>query len=98
MLVLQASHRCPTERQHVRLPLIVFPIHHKHVYNVPEGSDAVMYQSMRALGFGLVLHLYNDEGTAYGIEFDRPRGAIVDNLVDLHGVCLWVRRRLPTLY
>ncbi len=42
----------------------------KHVDNVLEGSDAVMYQSVRVLGFELV--------TTYGIEFDPPRGAMVD--------------------
>jgi hypothetical protein len=38
----------------------VYPIEKslKHVYNVLKGSDAVMYQSMRALGFDPVLYVY----------------------------------------
>ena len=37
----------------------------KHVYNVLKGSDAVVYQSMRALGFDPVLYVYYDEDSNF---------------------------------
>jgi hypothetical protein len=50
----------------------------KHVYNVLKGSDAVVYQSMRALGCEPVLYVYYGEDKYY----DVPRGAMVDRLIE----------------
>ena len=57
----------------------VYPIKKslKHVYDVLKGSDAVVYQSMCALGFDPVLYVY------YG---DDPyEGAMVDKLMNFFG-------------
>jgi hypothetical protein len=43
-----------------------------HIYDFLKGSDTVVYQSVRALGFEPVLHMYYDEG------FSPPEGVIVD--------------------
>ena len=58
----------------------------KHVYNILKGSDAVVYQSMRALGFDPVLYVYydedNDKDNGEG-DYSNPRqGAMVDELMD----------------
>ena len=57
----------------------VYPIKKdlKHVYNVLKGSDAVMYESMRALRFEPVLYVYYDAGE----DIYTPQGAIVDKLI-----------------
>jgi hypothetical protein len=57
----------------------------KHVYNVLEGSDAVVFQCMRALGFGPALYVYYEEyGEDYDDEYSDPpaQGAMVDSLMD----------------
>ena len=61
-----------------------------HVYNILKGSDAVVYQSMRALGFDPVLYLfYDEESTYYGKEYkeySNPiKGAMVDHLIYFDG-------------
>jgi hypothetical protein len=48
----------------------------EHVYKVLKGSDAVVYQSMRALGFDPVLYVYYEEG-----EQLVPQGTMVDRLI-----------------
>jgi hypothetical protein len=59
----------------------VYPIKENlnHVHNVLKGSDAVVYQSMRALGFEPVLYMYYD-----GDEEDNgaPQGAMVDRMIN----------------
>jgi hypothetical protein len=55
----------------------------KHVYNVLKGSDTVVYQSMRALGFEPVLYVYYGEYE----DDDGPRGAMVDTLIDFDTFC-----------
>ena len=54
----------------------VYPIKKslKHVYNVLKGSDAVVYDGMRALGFDPVLYVYYED--------DYEQGATVDELMD----------------
>jgi hypothetical protein len=53
-----------------------------HVYNVLKGSDAVLYQSMRVLGFEPVLYVYYDD------QYQAPlKGAIVDKLINFD--CIW---------
>jgi hypothetical protein len=58
----------------------VYPIKENlnHVYNALKGSDVVVYQSMRALGFEPVLYVYYDEGEGK----DMLKGAMVDRLID----------------
>ena len=68
----------------------VYPIEKnlKQVYNVLKGSDAVVYQSVRALGFDPVLYVYYDEN--FG---DRPQGAMVHKVIEFltdYGVALAV--------
>ena len=56
----------------------------KNVYNVLKGGDAVVFESMRALGFDPVLYLYYDEGQCdgYGEDSSSPsQGAMVDTVV-----------------
>ena len=60
----------------------VYPIKESlnHVYDILKGSDAVLYQSMRALGFEPALYVFYDDD-----EYDRdapPKGAMVDKLPD----------------
>jgi hypothetical protein len=57
----------------------VYPIKESlnHVYNVLKGSDAVVYQSMRALGFEPVLYVYYEEDG----DNDAPKDAMVDKLI-----------------
>jgi hypothetical protein len=64
----------------------VYPIKEslKHVYDVLKGSDAVVYQSVRALGYDPVLYLYYDEDGEETI--DQITGAIVDKLIDFDNV------------
>jgi hypothetical protein len=49
----------------------------KHVYNALKGSDAVVYQSVRALGFEPVLHVFYSKHTP----IDIAHGAIVEELI-----------------
>jgi hypothetical protein len=49
----------------------------KDVSNVLKGSDAVVYQSVRALGFEPMLYVYYDDEDA-----DLPQGVMVDKLID----------------
>jgi hypothetical protein len=60
----------------------VYPIKKglKHVYNVLKGSDAVVYQSVSALGFEPVLYVFYDEDERN----DALHGAMVDNLIDFY--------------
>ena len=55
----------------------------KHVYNVLKGSDAVMFQSMRALGFDPALYVYyGEDGENYNENYSvPPQGAMVDGLM-----------------
>ncbi len=50
----------------------------KHVYSVLKGSDAVVYQSVRALGFQPVLYLYYETSRCEG----HFKGVLVDKMVD----------------
>jgi hypothetical protein len=62
-----------------------YPIEHKsfeHVCNVLKGSDAVVYHSVRALGFEPMLYMYHD-GTCGPHE-----GVIIDKLVYFNDACL----------
>ena len=62
----------------------VYPIEKnlKQVYNVLKGSDAVVYESMRTLGFEPVLFVYYDEGdNSYA-----PQGVMVDKLIEFYDV------------
>jgi hypothetical protein len=62
----------------------VYPIKENlnHVYDVLKGSDAVVYQSMCALGFEPVLYVYYDED-----EYDDAlQGAMVDRLISFSDV------------
>ena len=61
----------------------VYPINGslKHVYNVLKGSDAVVYESMRALGFEPVLYVYYQDEDSSAIQ-----GVMVDELVGFDGV------------
>jgi hypothetical protein len=54
----------------------------KRVYNVLKGSDAVVFQSMRALGFEPVLYVHYGEDE----DDDSPRGAMVDKLIDFDDI------------
>jgi hypothetical protein len=60
----------------------VYPIEGdlKHVYNVLKGSDAVVYQSVRAIGFEPVLYMYYDNDW-----FDPAEGVLIDRVVDFTG-------------
>jgi hypothetical protein len=51
-----------------------------HIYDVLKGSDAVVYQSVRALGFEPTLYIYYDGG------FSPPEGVIVDLVVGFYDV------------
>jgi hypothetical protein len=55
----------------------VYPINEdiKHVYSILKASDAVVYQSVRALGFEPVLYLY--------YTYSDNEGMIVDKVIDL---------------
>jgi hypothetical protein len=55
----------------------------KHVYNVLKGSDAVVYQCMRALGFDPVLYVYYMDQD----EFEARDGAMVDTLMGFGNFC-----------
>ena len=58
----------------------VYPIKDdlKHVYNVLKGSDAVVYQSVRAIGFEPVLYMYySHDGLSAEAE-----GALIDRVVN----------------
>ena len=59
----------------------VYPIEHdlKHVHNVLKGSDVVVFQSVRALGFEPVLYVYYDDRSSHS----PPAGVIVDQLPNL---------------
>src|SRR6266436_10216456 len=58
----------------------VYPIKDslKHVYSVLKGSDAVVYHSVRALGFQPVLYLYYETSRCEG----HFKGVLVDKMVD----------------
>ena len=45
-----------------------------HVYSILKGCDAVVYQSVRALGFEPVLYLYYEE--------TQHEGMIIDNVIN----------------
>ena len=56
-----------------------------HVYGVLKGSDAVVYQSTRAIGFEPVLYVYVyyiEDSDSYGA----PRGTMLDKLLDSHDI------------
>jgi hypothetical protein len=61
----------------------VYPIEKSldHVYDVLKGSDAVVYQSVRALGFEPVLYVYYKDVYGY------PQGAMVDKLMKFSDDC-----------
>jgi hypothetical protein len=52
----------------------------KHVSNVLKGSDAVVYQGVRAIGFEPVLYMYYKNDM-----FDPAEGVLVDRVVDFSG-------------
>src|SRR6266566_7645166 len=52
----------------------------KHVHNVLKGSDAVVYQSVRALGFEPVLYVYYDDSSRNS----PPTCVIVEQLPGLY--------------
>jgi hypothetical protein len=54
----------------------------KPVYDVLKGSDTVVYQCVRALGFEPVLHMYYDE------EYSLPEGMIIDKVINFQGMFL----------
>ena len=60
----------------------VYPIEHdlKHVHNILKGSDAVVFESVRALGFEPVLYVYYKDNS----QLHQPTGVIVDQLSNLH--------------
>lgn len=62
----------------------VYPIERdlKHVHNVLKGSDAVVYQGVRVLGFEPVLYVYYDDTFHSN---SPPTGVIVDQLSSLGG-------------
>jgi hypothetical protein len=61
----------------------VYPIKNslKHVYNALKGSDAVVYQSVRALGFQPVLYLYY-ERKSQSRSSSTFQGALIDKVLD----------------
>ena len=67
----------------------VYPIKEslEHVYNVLKGSDAVVYQSMRVLGFEPVLYVYYDEAEDDDGDDDGPKSAMVNKLIDFDCIC-----------
>jgi hypothetical protein len=52
----------------------------KPIYNVLKGSDTVVYQSVRALGFEPMLYMY------YGQGFSSHEGMIIDKVVNFYNV------------
>ena len=60
----------------------VYPIKKEldHVYNVLKGSDAVVYNNTRALGFEPVLHVYYED------EDEALQGVTVDRVLDSYCV------------
>ena len=69
----------------------IYPIKEslKHVDNILKGSDAVVYESTRALGFEPVLYVYYDEDADDDDDDERcvvPHGAMVDKLIDFDNI------------
>ncbi len=64
----------------------VYPIDNslEHVYNVLKGSDAAVYQSMRALGFDPVLYVHYEQKYPDPLS---PQGAMVDKVIDFDSGC-----------
>ena len=62
----------------------IYPIKNslKHVYNALKGSDAVVYQSVRALGFQPVLYLYYEMEDETYSGSRTLKGALIDKMVD----------------
>ena len=62
----------------------VYPIEDdvKHVHNVLKGSDAVVHQSVRALGFEPALYVYYDDNSRHS----PSTGVIVDQLSGTHNL------------
>jgi hypothetical protein len=62
----------------------VYPIKNslEHVYNFLKGSDAVVFRSVRALGFDPALYVYYEDGNDYR---NPPEGAMADRLIDFCG-------------
>jgi hypothetical protein len=56
----------------------------EHVYDVLKGSDAAVYQSMRALGFNPVLYVYYEERYPQPL---LPQGVIVEKVIDFDSGC-----------
>ena len=59
----------------------VYPIDKsiKHVHTVLKGSDAVVYQNVRALGYEPVLYVY--------YEYSEEQGMIIDEVIIFENVC-----------
>ena len=55
----------------------------EHIYGVLKGSDAVVYQTVRALGFQPVLYLFHEWATPHYF----PEAAVIDNVMDFNGLC-----------
>ena len=64
----------------------VYPIDKslKHVYKVLKGSDAVVYQGMRALGFDPALYVYYEDEYSDTLA---PQGVMIDKVVDFDHHC-----------
>jgi hypothetical protein len=62
----------------------VYPIktYLKHVYSILKGSDAVVYQVFRALGYEPVLYVY------YEWKDDPPQGVLIDRVIQFENICL----------
>jgi hypothetical protein len=64
----------------------------EQVHNVLKGSDAVVYQSVRALGFEPVLYVYDDDSS----HNSPPTGVIVDQLSGFYDMyCMISKSRFP---
>ncbi|KAI0283591.1 hypothetical protein BGY98DRAFT_1174103 [Russula aff. rugulosa BPL654] len=65
----------------LRMTRHVYPIKKslKHVYDVLKGSDAVVYQSKRVLGFDPVLYVYYEGDEDYSKP--PPHGAMADRVI-----------------
>ena len=57
----------------------------KPVYGALKGSDAVVYQTVRALGFQPMLYMYYEWTTPNGI----LEGAVVDKVIDFNNTAQW---------
>jgi hypothetical protein len=67
----------------------------EQVHNVLKESDAVVYQSVRALGFKPVLYVYDDDSS----HNSPPTGVIVDQWSGFYDMyCMISKSRFPKFY